>query len=163
MTILSELVENFAKDNDCEFSVLDSGYGANIKVGPLTVNVMNQPGSQVIILQIAVAVLPDDEGREDFLLKVLAANDLYIATNGMTLALNAEAELITLLNQIPINGLNQEVFSGVVSKTLLEAADWIKELDPQYMEQNKVEGDETDGNDNEAARRIPDTSNWIPL
>lgn len=163
MTILSELVENFAKDNGCECTMLDSGYGGNIKVGPLTMNVMNQPGSPFIILQIAVAVLPDEgEGREDLLLKVLAANDLFIATHGMTFALNPDAELITLLNQLPTDGLNQETFSKAVSKTFLEAADWVKELDPAYLELNKSEI-ETDEDSNSETLAIPNTNNWIPL
>lgn len=163
MTILSELVENFAKNNECEFTMLDSGYGGNIKAGPLTMNVMNQPGSPYIILQIAVAVLPDaDAGRDDFLLKVLAANDLFIATHGMTLALNPDAELVTLLNQIPTNGLNQETFSNAVSKTFLEAAEWIKELDPAYRELSKNEN-ENENESKESAPKISDTSNWIPL
>ena len=163
MTILSELVENFAKNNGCEFTMLDSGYGGNIKIGPLTMNVMNQPGSPYIILQIAVAVLPEaGEGREDLLVKVLAANDLYIATHGMTLALNPDAELITLLNQLPTDGLNQEAFSNAVGKTFLEAADWVKELDPVYQEQNKGEtADDEDSNSTNT--EIPNISNWIPM
>ena len=115
MSELNELVTNFKNEHDeCEIALNDNGYSATISLGPMEMKLLIQPGSQMLVIQVPVGILPQT-GREDFLMNVLDANDFFAGTNGFTLGINKEAEIITLQTVWNISYLSQEYFSNLQS------------------------------------------------
>ena len=132
MSDLKELAENFAKHTECKLNMLDSGYGCTISLGPVDLRIMHQPGSEVIVFQLPVGILPEtQEQKLKCLLFLLSSNDLYRNTKGMTLGYNDDANLITLQNVWALNTLDQEKFSEMVFRILEEGLIWMEKLESE--------------------------------
>ncbi|SFS77853.1 hypothetical protein SAMN02910357_01787 [Succinivibrio dextrinosolvens] len=58
MSVLDDLVNVFAKSYDCEVDMLKNGLGGSIKMGPVSLRMMVQPGSDLLVLQLPVGLLP---------------------------------------------------------------------------------------------------------
>ncbi len=68
-------------------------------------------------------------GREEFCLKLLAANNLFSDTMGFTLGVDEAQELVTLQLAWDISRLDAEGFARIVNNLLAVAADWMLRLD----------------------------------
>ncbi|MCR4667199.1 MAG: type III secretion system chaperone [Desulfovibrio sp.] len=124
---LNTLVKKFAEDNGCKVEMLDNGYGGTLLCDPLRIRFMLQPGGTMLILQIAVGILPETN-REECMRRLLSANDLFHDTQGMTLGLNEEADVVTLQLVWDITTLNQENFSNLALNLVYAAEQWIRYL-----------------------------------
>lgn len=77
----------------------------------------------------APARLVPSRGREEFCLKLLAANNLFSDTMGFTLGVDEAQELVTLQLAWDISRLDAEGFARIVNNLLAVAADWMLRLD----------------------------------
>ena len=73
--------------------------------------------------------LVPSRGREEFCLKLLAANNLFSDTMGFTLGVDEAQELVTLQLAWDISRLDAEGFARIVNNLLAVAADWMLRLD----------------------------------
>ncbi|SFS73762.1 Tir chaperone protein (CesT) family protein [Succinivibrio dextrinosolvens] len=128
MSELNELVTNFKKEHDeCEINLQDNGYSATISLGPMEMKLLIQPGSQMLVIQVPVGILPKTD-REEFMMSLLDANDFFAGTNGFTLGINKEAEIVTLQTVWNISYLSQEYFSNLVENTFIEGTSWLEKF-----------------------------------
>lgn len=127
MNNLQDLAQKFADDNGCTFEALDNGYGGFLQVDAVRVRLILQPAGSMLVAQTGVGLLPQD-CREEFVSKLLAANDLLFETHGMTLGLNRDAEVVTLQIAWHIGALNHEGFSNLMQHLISETARWIEIL-----------------------------------
>ncbi|MCR4666797.1 MAG: type III secretion system chaperone [Desulfovibrio sp.] len=127
MQLLETLCKKFAEDNGCVLEMLDNGHGGTFLCDPLRIRFMLQPGGTMLILQIAVGILPETN-CEACLRRLLAANDLFHDSRGMTLGLNKDADVVTLQVAWDITTLNQKGFSNLVLNLIYASEQWIKYL-----------------------------------
>ncbi len=159
MSDLKELAENFAKHTECNLEMLDSGYGCTISLGPIDLRIMHQPGSEVLVFQLPVGVLPENpELKLNTLLRLMSSNDLYRDTKGMTLGYNEEANLITLQNVCDLNSLDQDKFSEMVFRILNEGIVWMEKLDPE-----KLAGASADNKEDNLKEDSLKNAQWLSL
>ena len=131
MSTLQDLAQKFADDNGCAFEPLDNGHGGFLQVDAVRVRLVLQPAGSMLVAQTGVGILPA-ENREEFVSKLLAANDLLFETHGMTLGLNRDAEVVTLQVTWHIGALNHEGFSNLMQHLISETVRWIEILsDPR--------------------------------
>ncbi len=143
MSDLKELAEGFAKHTECKLEMLDCGYGCTIGLGPIDLRIMHQPGSEVLVFQLPVGILPENPDLKLKTLKYLmSSNDLYSGTKGMTLGYNEDANLITLQNVWELHSLDQEKFSELVFRILNEGIVWMEKLDPEKMAEASADNKE---------------------
>ena len=143
MSDLKELAEGFAKHTECKLEMLDSGYGCTISLGPIDLRIMHQPGSEVLVFQLPVGILPENpELKLNTLIRLMNSNDLYRDTKGLTLGYNDTANLITLQNVCELHSLDQEKFSELVFRILNEGIVWMEKLDPEKMAEASADNKE---------------------
>jgi hypothetical protein len=143
MSDLKELAEGFAKHTECKLEMLDSGYGCTISLGPIDLRIMHQPGSEVLVFQLPVGILPENpELKLNTLIRLMNSNDLYRDTKGLTLGYNDTANLITLQNVWELHSLDQEKFSELVFRILNEGIVWMEKLDPEKMAEASADNKE---------------------
>ena len=135
MSDLRELAENFAKHTECKLDMLDNGYGCTISLGQIELRIMHQPGSEILVFQLPVGILPENpEQKLSCLIRLMTSNDLFKDTKGLTLGYNEEANLVTLQNAWELNTLDQEKFSELVFRLLNEEIVWMKKLEANELE-----------------------------
>lgn len=66
MSDLRELAENFAKHTECKLDMLDNGYGCTISLGQIELRIMHQPGSEILVFQLPVGILPENPEQKKF-------------------------------------------------------------------------------------------------
>lgn len=131
MSDLNKLVEKFAQDSGSTWQLSDNGYSGTLTFGPVQVRLALQPGGSMLIVQTGVGIYPE-EGGETLAKRLLAANDLFSETHGMTLGLNKAAEVITLQATCDFYSLSQEGFSNLMEHFFAETEHWLRELsEPQ--------------------------------
>ncbi|MCR4666967.1 MAG: type III secretion system chaperone [Desulfovibrio sp.] len=150
--MLTKLAQKFAEDNGLTLDIMDNGHGATIHAGPLDVRLVLQPGSSMLVAQTCVGVLPD-KGREQFLMRVLSANDLFAGSNGMTLGVNAEAEVVTLQICWDISALSQESFSNLIVNLVSQSGYWLEKLSEPQNQPSQGSQEKKTLND----------SNWVKI
>ena len=62
------------------------------------------------------------------MMSLLDANDFFAGTNGFTLGINKEAEIVTLQTVWNISYLSQEYFSNLVENTFIEGTSWLEKF-----------------------------------
>ncbi len=124
MDILEALARKLAEDNGLELTMASCGHGCVLSGSGMKIRMVLQPGSNILVAQTAVGLLPD-EGRDAFMTKLLAANDFLSGTNGMTLGLNVDAGVATLQAAWDAGALSQERFGNLVANLLVETERWI--------------------------------------
>ena len=143
MSDLKELAEGFAKHTECKLEMLDSDCGCTISLGPIDLRIMHQPGSEVLVFQLPVGILPENpELKLNTLIRLMNSNDLYRDTKGLTLGYNDTANLITLQNVWELHSLDQEKFSELVFRILNEGIVWMEKLDPEKMAEASADNKE---------------------
>ena len=143
MSDLKELAEGFAKHTECKLEMLDSGYGCTISLGPIDLRIMHQPGSEVLVFQLPVGILPENpELKLNTLIRLMNSNDLYRDTKGLTLGYNDTANLITLQNVWELHSLDQEKFSELVFRILNEGIFWMEKLEPEKLAEASADNKE---------------------
>lgn len=82
-----------------------------------------------LLIHIPLAVLPEDESREEVLFELLCGNYAWNLTNGGTLGVDKETAVITLGYPVPLPLAPPDLFADIVAK-LIHAADyWMKTLE----------------------------------
>ena len=143
MSDLKELAEGFAKHTVCKLEMQDSDCGCTISLGPIDLRILHQPGSEVLVFQLPVGILPENpELKLNTLIRLMNSNDLYRDTKGLTLGYNDTANLITLQNVWELHSLDQEKFSELVFRILNEGIVWMEKLDPEKMAEASADNKE---------------------
>jgi len=143
MSDLKELAEGFAKHTECKLEMLDSDCGCTISLGPIDLRIMHQPGSEVLVFQLPVGILPENpELKLNTLIRLMNSNDLYRDTKGLTLGYNDTANLITLQNVWDLHSLDQEKFSELVFRILNEGIVWMEKLEPEKLAEASADNKE---------------------
>ena len=155
MNILQNLVKQFADDNGYSFEMLDNGYGGFLQIDAIRVRLILQPAGNMLVVQTGVGILPT-ENREELALRLLASNDLLHETHGMTLAVNRDAEVITLQATWSIDALSQEGFSNLIQHVVTETVRWIEILSDPHQDASASNG----VNPSEEAGKI---NSWVKL
>lgn len=151
MNILEEFATAFAKEYEGTVSMLPSGFGGTIQIGPVGIRMAWQQESDMLVLQCPVTIVPAEK-REAFALYLLEANDLLMQTHGFTLGVNMAAEVVTLQLVWEMKHLEQPGFNNLVLNLIKEANDWAGKIDTWETD--------TGTQDKELPK---ETQNWIPM
>ena len=126
-TTLHNLISSFAERHGCACQTQSGTCQASILVGGLQIQLGLFEQSGMLLLHTGVGLLPM-EGREELLRTVLAANNLFAATNGCTLGLDPDQGLITLQLAWNLHLLDDTSFDTLMDNFLTIAAQWLQEL-----------------------------------
>ena len=128
--ILEELATEYASATGCACEMEEGGCHAVLTVEEVRVHVGFLESSGMLLFHTAVALLPRrGEGREEFCMKLLEANNLFSRTLCFTLGVDVEQELATLQLAWDAFHLDGESFARIVNNLLSVAADWMVRLD----------------------------------
>lgn len=125
---LHTLVTGYAAVTGCSCEAEEGSCQAVLLVEGLAVQIGLVENSGMIVLQTGVGLLPQ-QGREEFCLWLLAANNLFSETMGFTLGVDAGQELVTVQLAWDLSHLDAEGFARLVHNVLSVAADWMLRVD----------------------------------
>lgn len=128
MNALEEFSTAFAKEYEGSVSMLSSGFGGTLLIGPVGIRMAWQQESDMLVLQCPVTILPQ-EHREALAFYLLEANDLLLETHGFTLGVNMTAEVVTLQLTWEMKHLEQIGFNNLLLNLIKEANDWAEKID----------------------------------
>lgn len=126
---LHELVTGYASATGCTCEAEEGSCQAVLSVEGLGIHIGLVESSGMIAFQTGVALLPASGGREEFCMKLLAANNLFTDTMGFTLGVDESQELVTVQLAWDLSRLDAEGFARIVNNLLAVAADWMIRLD----------------------------------
>lgn len=126
---LHELATGYAATTGCACEAEEGSCQAALSVEGLGVHIGLVESSGMIVFQTGVALLPANEGREEFCMKLLSANNLFTDTMGFTLGVDESQELVTIQLAWNLSRLDAEGFARIVNNLLAVAADWMIRLD----------------------------------
>ncbi len=138
---MHELIAGYATATGCICKAEAGSCQAVLSVEGLEIQVGLVESSGMLAFQTGVALLPR-HGREEFCMKLLAANNLFNDTMGFTLGVDEGQELVTLQIAWDISRLDAEGFARIVNNLLAVAADWMVRLDQWRPSAPDGEGDE---------------------
>lgn len=94
---LHELVTGYAAATGCACEAEEGSCQAVLSVEGLGIHIGLAESSGMIVFQTGAALLPPaGGGREEFCMKLLAANNLFTDTMGFTLGVDESQELVTI-------------------------------------------------------------------
>jgi hypothetical protein len=125
---LHELTTGYAAATGCSCETEEGSGQATLSVEGFSVRIGLVESSGMIVFQTGMALVPL-QGREEFCLRLLTANNLFTETLGFTLGVDAEQELVTLQLAWDISRLDAEGFARIVNNLFSVAADWMVRLD----------------------------------
>jgi len=123
-----ELITGFAAKSGCTANIKEGSCEGSLVVEGLTFHLGLMESSGMLLINTGVALLPSD-GRQEFYEYLLKANDCFSGTQGFTLGVNKELELVTLQIAWEIAHLNEETFGNLILNMGILAADWMVKLD----------------------------------
>lgn len=127
---LHELVTGYAAATGCACEAEEGSCQAVLSVEGLGIHIGLAESSGMIVFQTGAALLPPaGGGREEFCMKLLAANNLFTDTQGFTLGVDESQELVTIQLAWDLSRLDAEGFARIVNNLLAVAADWMIRLD----------------------------------
>ncbi len=127
---LHELVTGYAAATGCACEAEEGSCQAVLSVEGLGIHIGLAESSGMIVFQTGAALLPPaGGGREEFCMKLLAANNLFTDTMGFTLGVDESQELVTIQLAWDLSRLDAEGFARIVNNLLAVAADWMIRLD----------------------------------
>lgn len=139
---LHKLVTGYAAATGCACEAEEGSCQAVLSVEGLGVHIGLTESSGMIVFQTGVALLPPaGGGREEFCMKLLAANNLFSDTMGFTLGVDEGQELVTIQLAWDLSRLDAEGFARIVHNLLAVAADWMIRLDEWRPSAPDGEGD----------------------
>ncbi len=136
---LHELAAGYAAASGCLCQSEDGSCQAVLTVEGLDVHIGLVESSGMIVFQTGVALLPQ-AGREEFCMKLLAANNLFLDTMGFTLGVDEHQELVTIQLAWDLSHLKAESFARIVNNLLAVAADWMIRLNEWRPSSSAGEG-----------------------
>ncbi len=127
--ILDELTTAYASATGCTCEKEGENHVALLVEGVrLRVGFLESSG--MLLFHTVVAPLPGKEnGRGEFCMKLLAANNFFSGTSGFTLGVDESQEVVTLQLAWDAFSLNGEGFTQIVDNMLFAAVDWMVRLD----------------------------------
>jgi Tir chaperone protein (CesT). len=125
---LYELSMGYAAATGCSCQAEEGSCQAVLAIEGFSVQIGLVESSGMIVFQAGVALLPRI-GREEFYQQLLVANNLFSQTQGLTLGLDADQELITIQLAWDLSHLDAAGFSRIVHNVLSVAAEWMIRLD----------------------------------
>ena len=138
---MHELTTGYAAATGCICKAEEGSCQAVLSVEGLEIQIGLVESSGMLAFQTGVALVPS-RGREEFCLKLLAANNLFSDTMGFTLGVDEIQELGTLQLAWDISRLDAEGFARIVNNLLAVAADWMLRLDQWRPSAPDGNGDE---------------------
>ena len=127
---LHELATGYAAATGCACEAEEGSCQAVLSVEGLGIHIGLAKSSGMIVFQTGAALLPPTGGgREEFCMKLLAANNLFTDTQGFTLGVDESQELVTIQLAWDLSRLDAEGFARIVNNLLAVAADWMIRLD----------------------------------
>ncbi|MCF0120557.1 MAG: type III secretion system chaperone [Duodenibacillus sp.] len=124
---LNKLVSEYAEKNGMECNMEPGSCQATLVCEGLEVQLGLAEESGMLLIQTGVGLL-QTTGGEEYCRMILAANNAFSGTQGFTLGLDEDLELITLQVTSPLMPLTDETFSNLMNNLLTVAADWLVRL-----------------------------------
>ena len=153
-----ELISGFAAEQGCEYAGQEGTCQATLTVDGFELHLGLVEQSGMLIVQAGVGLLPRHD-REALLLRLLAANNLFNETYGLTLGLDLAQELITLQLAWDITALSKEGFTHLMQNMALATAQWLQLLDKGVEKDNLVGS--TRQSDDSASATVISANNFI--
>lgn len=123
-----KLVTGFAERNGCSCAIKSGTCQGTLTVeGIIDVQLGLQEDSGMILLHSGAGLLPS-ENREEVYAMLLSANNCFRGTQGLTLGLDTERELITLQCVWDIRQLDDEHFDILMGNFLSLLAQWLHKI-----------------------------------
>lgn len=122
-----ELVSGFAEASGCESNIQEGNCQATLTVEGLEFQLGMIEESGLVLIQTGVALLPDQD-REEFCMGLLAANNLFNQTRGLTLGIDRSIEIVTVQLSWELAHLDAERFANLMGNMLAMAAEWMERL-----------------------------------
>ena len=127
--LLYELVTGFAAAAGCGCEVEEGSCRACLSVEGVVVHIGLLEESGMLVFQTGVSTVPaGEDGREEFCMKLLAANNLFGGTMGFTLGVDESQDIVTLQLAWDALHLDAEGFSHIVNNLLSVSLDWMVRL-----------------------------------
>ncbi len=83
----------------------------------------------LLLFQSAVGILPEDgDAKQAMFARLLAANNIFSATEGFTLGCAFTEGLVTLQFIWPFEGMTSDAFANIADKFLAASSHWMVEL-----------------------------------
>ena len=138
--ILDELTTAYASATGCTCEKEGENHVALLVEGVrLRVGFLESSG--MLLFHTVVAPLPGKEnGRGEFCMKLLTANNLFLDTMGFTLGVDEHQELVTIQLAWDLSHLEAESFARIVNNLLAVAADWMIRLNEWRPSSSAGEG-----------------------
>jgi hypothetical protein len=122
-----ELTTGYAAATGCACETEEGSAQATLSVEGFSVQIGLVESSGMIVFQTGTALVPL-QWREEFCLRLLTANNLFSETQGFTLGVDTEQELVTLQLARDISRLDAEGFARILNSLFSVAADWMVRL-----------------------------------
>ncbi|MBQ4492860.1 MAG: type III secretion system chaperone [Deltaproteobacteria bacterium] len=122
-----KLVTSFAERNGCECAIKSGTCQGTLTVEGIDIQLGLLEDSGMILLQSGIGLLPG-ENREELYAMLLSANNCFSGTQGLTLGLDTEQELVTLQCAWDIRQLDDEHFDILMGNFLSLLAQWLRKL-----------------------------------
>ena len=122
-----DLVSGYASANGCQLNMNEEDATAMLVVDGFSFRLEFVENKVAILLWTPVGFLPE-KGLEEFYRMLLSANNMLIGTNGFTLGLNDNMNLVTLQLIHPLSELDKDGFENIIGNMLLVAEYWLAHL-----------------------------------
>ena len=111
---LHELATGYAAATGCACEAEEGSCQAVLSVEGLGIHIGLAESSGMIVFQTGAALLPPaGGGREEFCMKLLAANNLFTDTQGFTLGVDESQALVTIQLAWDLSRLDAEGFARI--------------------------------------------------
>ena len=127
--MLYELATGFAAAAGCDCEVKEGSCRATLSVEGIVVHIGLLEESGMLVFQTGVGAVPaEEDGRAEFCMKLLAADNLFSGTMGFTLGVDEAQNVVTLQLAWDVLHLDAEGFSHIVNNLLSVSLDWMMRL-----------------------------------
>lgn len=123
-----ELISDYAANTGCTANIKEGTCQASLIIEGLEFQLGLAESAGMLFIQTGVALLPP-EGREAFYEYLLGANDGFSGTQGLTLGVNKDMDLVTLQLSWDLGHLDAEGFARLMGHMGSLAIDWMVKLD----------------------------------
>lgn len=143
--ILYELATEYAEATGCTCDAVPGSCRATIVVEGFSVHIGLVEETGMMLFQTGVASLPSGgDGREEFCLKLLAANNLFGGTMGFTLGVDKTHEAVTMQIAWDALHLDKESFSRIVNNLISVSLNWMLRLEDWRASPSEKENSESE-------------------
>lgn len=127
--IFYELATGYAAATGCSCEAEEGSCRASLSVEGVVVHIGLLEESGMLVFQTGVGSVPaGEDGRKEFCMKLLAANNLFGGTMGFTLGVDETRDIVTLQIAWDALHLDAEGFSHIMNNLLSVSLDWMVRL-----------------------------------